>query len=141
MQEANPHLTPEQARHLTVHGVNQNEDGTYSWKFDNYVRARGRPTTCHAEDLQELWGAHHLPDLLVNGKESWASNPAGGRPPKYFKNAASSSSRAPGTGCTTTASTSSWPWHGGFYRADGVKLRVRPLAARDQEHRSSGRGV
>jgi len=39
MQEANPHLTPEQARHLTVHGANQNEDGTYSWKFDNYIRA------------------------------------------------------------------------------------------------------
>src|SRR5690242_3604075 len=39
MQEENPRLTAEQARHLTVHGANQNEDGTYSWKFDNYVRA------------------------------------------------------------------------------------------------------
>ncbi len=38
MQDENPHLTADQARHLTVHGVNQNEDGTYSWKFDNYVR-------------------------------------------------------------------------------------------------------
>ena len=35
MQEENPHLTAAQARHLTEHGVNQNEDGTYSWKFDN----------------------------------------------------------------------------------------------------------
>ena len=39
MQEQNGHLTPEHARHLTQHGVNQNEDGTYSWKFDNYVRS------------------------------------------------------------------------------------------------------
>ena len=39
MQDENPHLSPEHARHLTVHGVSQNEDGTYSWKFDNYVRA------------------------------------------------------------------------------------------------------
>ena len=39
MQEENPHLSAEQARHLTAQGVNQNEDGTYSWKFDNYVRA------------------------------------------------------------------------------------------------------
>jgi len=39
MREANKHLSPEQARHLTQHGVNQNEDGTYSWKFDNYVRS------------------------------------------------------------------------------------------------------
>ena len=40
MQEANQHLSPEQARHLTQHGVNQNEDGTYSWKFDNYTRGQ-----------------------------------------------------------------------------------------------------
>jgi hypothetical protein len=39
MQEADRHLSPDQARHLTQYGVNQNEDGTYSWKFDNYVRA------------------------------------------------------------------------------------------------------
>jgi hypothetical protein len=38
MQEENPHLSADQARHLTIHGSNQNEDGTYSWKFDNYVR-------------------------------------------------------------------------------------------------------
>ena len=37
MQTENPHLTEDQARHLTIHGSNQNEDGTYSWKFDNYV--------------------------------------------------------------------------------------------------------
>ncbi len=30
MQEENKHLSPEQARHLTVQGVIQNEDGTYS---------------------------------------------------------------------------------------------------------------
>src|SRR5690606_24026230 len=30
MQKANPRLTPEQARHLTVHGSNRNEDGSYS---------------------------------------------------------------------------------------------------------------
>src|SRR3546814_13488344 len=43
MQEANPHLSPEQAHHLTVHGVNRNEDGPWSWKFDNYVRAARPP--------------------------------------------------------------------------------------------------
>src|SRR6185369_11742452 len=31
MQEENTHLSADQARHLTVQGVNQNEDGTYSW--------------------------------------------------------------------------------------------------------------
>ena len=38
MKEANPQLSGEVARHLTVHGTNWNADGTLSWKFDNYVR-------------------------------------------------------------------------------------------------------
>src|SRR5437899_9230081 len=54
MQEENPHLTAEQARHLTVHGANQNEDGTYSWKFDNYVRA-WPPYDMQGRDIQLLW--------------------------------------------------------------------------------------
>ena len=33
MLDANSFLSPEQARHLTVHGVARNEDGTFSWKF------------------------------------------------------------------------------------------------------------
>ncbi len=38
MKEANPHLSDEVARHLTLHGTNWNADGSLSWKFDNYVR-------------------------------------------------------------------------------------------------------
>ena len=38
MKEENDHLSDEQARHLTIHGVSQNEDGSYSWKFDPYMR-------------------------------------------------------------------------------------------------------
>jgi pimeloyl-ACP methyl ester carboxylesterase len=74
MQEANRHLSPEQARHLTQHGVNQNEDGTYSWKFDNYVRA-WPPYDMTDGDIVRLWGRITCPTLLVYGKESWASNP------------------------------------------------------------------
>jgi pimeloyl-ACP methyl ester carboxylesterase len=74
MQEANRHLSPEQARHLTQHGVNQNEDGTYSWKFDNYVRA-WPPYDMTDADVTQLWGRIACPTLLVYGKESWASNP------------------------------------------------------------------
>jgi len=75
MQEANRHLSPEQARHLTQHGVNQNEDGTYSWKFDNYVRV-WPPYDLTQAELEELWARIACPTLLVYGKESWASNPA-----------------------------------------------------------------
>ena len=60
MQEENQHLSPEQARHLTQHGVNQNEDGTYSWKFDNYVRA-DPPYDMTAANPGAV-GAHQLPD-------------------------------------------------------------------------------
>jgi pimeloyl-ACP methyl ester carboxylesterase len=86
MQEANRFLSPEQARHLTQHGVNQNEDGTYSWKFDNYVRA-DRPYGMTQEETEALWSRIACPTLLVYGKESWASNPEQDGRIRHFKNA------------------------------------------------------
>jgi pimeloyl-ACP methyl ester carboxylesterase len=86
MQEANRFLSPEQARHLTQHGVNQNEDGTYSWKFDNYVRA-DRPYGMTQEETEALWTRIACPTLLVYGKESWASNPEQDGRIRHFKNA------------------------------------------------------
>ncbi len=74
MQEANPHLTPDQARHLTVHGVNRNEDGTYGWKFDNYTRTDA-PHGLSPARIRGLWGRIACPTLLVRGGESWASDP------------------------------------------------------------------
>ena len=86
MQSENRHLTPEQARYLTVHGAMQNEDGTWSWKFDNYVRAFS-PVDFTPEDLQEIWGAISCPILFVNGAESWASNPEKDGRMAYFQDA------------------------------------------------------
>jgi pimeloyl-ACP methyl ester carboxylesterase len=86
MQEENKHLSPEQARHLTQHGVNQNEDGTYSWKFDNYVRSWPPYDMTHTE-VEELWGRIACPTLLVYGKESWASNPEKDGRAQRFKGA------------------------------------------------------
>ncbi|MEE2778498.1 MAG: alpha/beta hydrolase [Acidobacteriota bacterium] len=74
MQEANAHLSDDQARHLTVHGVARNENGTYSWKFDNYVRALG-PYQFSQADLSSIWRRIACPTLLVRGTESWASDP------------------------------------------------------------------
>jgi pimeloyl-ACP methyl ester carboxylesterase len=74
MREANTRLTAEQARHLTRHGINQNEDGTYSWKFDNYVRV-WPPYDMPVADIEQLWSQITCPTLLVYGKESWAPNP------------------------------------------------------------------
>ena len=86
MQGENKHLSPEQAYHLTVHGTVQNEDGTYSWKFDNYVRnwpAYDMPT----DELQALWAKIKCPTLLVYGEESWASSPEDDGRIKFFSNA------------------------------------------------------
>ena len=74
MQEENPHLSADQARHLTIHGSNQNEDGTYSWKFDNYVRAFF-PVGLSPHQSDELYGRITCPTLLIRGTESWASDP------------------------------------------------------------------
>jgi pimeloyl-ACP methyl ester carboxylesterase len=74
MQEVNRHLSPEQAQHLTQQGVNQNEDGTYSWKFDNYVRA-DPPYEMAVAEIEELWRRITCPTLLVYGRESRVSNP------------------------------------------------------------------
>jgi len=74
MQEANPRLTPEQAWHLTLHGTYREEDGTYRWKFDNYVRAVS-PYLFNAADAYGLWERITCPVLLFRGTESWASDP------------------------------------------------------------------
>ena len=86
MHEENKHLSPEQARHLTQHGINQNEDGTYSWKFDNYVRSFP-PYDMRQREVEELWARITCPTLLVYGKESWASNPEGDGRIAHFKSA------------------------------------------------------
>jgi len=74
MIEANPHLTPEMARHLTLYGTRMNEDGTFSWKFDNYVRIRS-PYQFNLEDAMDIWGQISAPTLLIKGAESWAPDP------------------------------------------------------------------
>lgn len=86
MQEQNKHLSADQARHLTQHGVIQNEDGTYSWKFDNFVRV-WLPYDMPQDDIEALWANITSPSLMVYGKESWASDPRKDGRARHFKNA------------------------------------------------------
>jgi len=74
MQKENPSLSKEQAEHLTVHGVARNEDGTYSWKFDNYFRSFP-PRVWQPEALTESWTRITCPTLLMRGADSWAGDP------------------------------------------------------------------
>jgi pimeloyl-ACP methyl ester carboxylesterase len=75
MREANPHLSAEQAHHLTVSGVIRHEDGSYAWKFDNFVRAVS-PYLFNVDEAREFWSQITCPVLLVRGTESWAPDPA-----------------------------------------------------------------
>jgi len=86
MREANPRLTSEQARHLTVHGAQREEDGSYRWKFDNFTRAVS-PYLFNVTDARNIWGGITCPTLLVRGTESWASDPSSDGRGKAFKNA------------------------------------------------------
>ncbi|WP_313441866.1 alpha/beta hydrolase [Novosphingobium sp.] len=86
MKEENSFLTEEQARHLTIHGASRNEDGTWSWKFDNYVNvwsASDLPTA----DIVALWEAITCPMLMLWGKNSFAQSPAEDGRIGYFSTA------------------------------------------------------
>lgn len=74
MIEENSFLSPEQALHLTRHGVAVNEDGTYSWKFDNYVRVFF-PQRYDVGEMQAMWGRIDCPVLFVRGLKSWHGDP------------------------------------------------------------------
>lgn len=75
MKEANPHLSDEVARHLTLHGTNWDANGCMVWKFDNYVRAFS-PYGHSIADAAEVYGHITSPALLFWGLESFAPVPA-----------------------------------------------------------------
>jgi pimeloyl-ACP methyl ester carboxylesterase len=73
MREANPHLSEEMAHHLTIYGVRRNENGTFSWKYDNYTRATS-PYLFNLKDAMEIWSRIRCRTLLVRGDSSWAGD-------------------------------------------------------------------
>jgi len=85
MKEENHHLSDEQARHLTIHGVSQNEDGTYTWKFDPYMRIFP-PFDLPQAEIEHIWQSITCPTLLLYGKDSWASDPVTDGRAKHFSN-------------------------------------------------------
>jgi pimeloyl-ACP methyl ester carboxylesterase len=74
MQAANPFLTAEMARHLTVHGTNWNADGELIWKFDHYTRVI-YPFGLSLPEAQQLLAEIACPTLLFWGRQSFARDP------------------------------------------------------------------
>jgi len=86
MHNENSHLTEDQARHLTGHGSNQNEDGSYSWKFDNYSHVMA-PFDISLEQTRALWKRILSPLQLLSGSESLFGQNTETDPDEYFANA------------------------------------------------------
>jgi pimeloyl-ACP methyl ester carboxylesterase len=76
MKQANPHLSDDVARHLTLHGTNWEPDGSLVWKFDNYARLLP-PYGHRIEDSVEIYGQIRCPILLFWGQESFLPVPEG----------------------------------------------------------------
>ena len=84
MKEANPHLSDEVARHLTMNGTNWESDGSLVWKFDNYARVFP-PYGHRVEDSVELYTQIACPVLLFWGLESFFSVPEADRRAKAIR--------------------------------------------------------
>jgi pimeloyl-ACP methyl ester carboxylesterase len=86
MKEENSFLSDEQARHLTVNGASRNEDGTWSWKFDNYLNVWTASDLPYDERIQ-LWQAITCPVLLLYGLDSFATSPLKDGRAEHFRDA------------------------------------------------------
>jgi pimeloyl-ACP methyl ester carboxylesterase len=82
----NPRLTREQALHLAIHGMKRNDDGSFSWKYDPYLRARA-PYRLSLEDNIALWSRIACPTLLVAASESFLPDPEKAGVMSHFKHA------------------------------------------------------
>ena len=82
----NKRLTPEQALHLATHGVKRNADGSYTWKFDEYQKARA-PYRLSADDHIALRSRINCPTLLLRGNESFLPDPNAAGVLEHFRQA------------------------------------------------------
>jgi pimeloyl-ACP methyl ester carboxylesterase len=86
MKSENTYLDEEQAHHLTAYGVDRNEDGSFSWKFDPHLNVWA-PVDDAGPATGEIWRAISCPTLLLYGADSWASNPERDGRAAHFGNA------------------------------------------------------
>ena len=100
MQTANPNLSEAQALHLTVHGSNQNEDGSFSWKFDNYTFNFSAASLAQ-EDVIALWQNVACPTLILTATDGLEHRIGHDGSERYFQNAV----------CHEIADAEHWTYH------------------------------
>ncbi|MEE8164184.1 MAG: alpha/beta hydrolase, partial [Myxococcota bacterium] len=75
---------PELPRHLAMHGVARNEDGTFTWRFDNASRSFF-PQRLSQLEMNKLWQRIECPTLLVRGADGSHGDPAADDRAKFVK--------------------------------------------------------
>ena len=85
MREANPSLSKDVAWHLTKHGIRENQDGSYSWKYDYYTRSPD--FSLKHEDTIEIWKQISCPVLVVNADMGLSHRVGHNDTLRYFQDA------------------------------------------------------
>jgi pimeloyl-ACP methyl ester carboxylesterase len=122
----NKRLSPELAQHLATFGVRRNADGTYSWKFDPYQRARA-PHRLSPADHVGLWSRIACPTLLLNAEESFLPASKATGLEKYFRDAR----------VETIAGAGHWLQHDKPDEVIGAILAFLGVSRKNQAHGAS----
>ena len=126
MHEANARLSEYQARHLTIHGINQNEDGTLFLEVRPVYPRPLAPITPTRTRHASSGARSRVPPCWWAAANRGPAIPARTARPSCSPTPRSSSCPTPGTGCTTTNSMASWTRFAPFWRA-------RPSAGSDRK--------
>lgn len=86
MRENHPNLSIEQARHLCLHGLSENDDGTLRWKFDSYTLA-WPAFELSQEQTVDLWRSVSCPVLLMNAAQGYEGRIGYNGSVEHFSNA------------------------------------------------------
>ncbi len=68
-----PALSEEQVRHIATHGISENIDGTYNWKYDELSKILS-PIRFDEKEMMELHRRISCQVLYLYGAEGWSGN-------------------------------------------------------------------
>lgn len=88
IKKAIPSLSDEKAMYLTSHGIKQNDDGTYNWKYDRLSSILS-PIRFTDEEMKDIQKRISCPVLLLYGSNGWSGDPLEGNDTLFFQHAKS----------------------------------------------------